>query len=1083
MAGQSPLINLTARVFATLREEAFDLLRRRVLEPAYGDYIATGVVPASIDVLSYYQEQNAFYADRRRRNSYLFLADSRESVVVLARAQGYRARPATSASVAVLGSPSPPQVAPVTIRKGTRISVGDLTFEAAADFVIPANATIWPDGTTDDLIVFSEGATRVEPFTSDGSANQIFQLGAPNTIEGSVSVSILGEPWEEVENITFVESDTRGRNTYVADGTDFQQIQLSLFNANIRIDDEDAILLLVTPAGQTSAQAQTWQQVDAFTGAAREFTASQDANGVTIIRFGEASAGSAPLVGDTADVLYLISGAQKRYQLSYDEFDRAIILFGDGVNGLIPQDGAIVEVTSRVGGGFRGNVPASTIDQVIQGFLPTGARTAVRIRNSEAARGGEEPEGIERIRYFAPRFAKANRRAVTREDWTALAATYRDAMFGAPSNANAYLKQRVPELNTVVVAVWGRDNFGRVSTASTALKAGILQFLNSRRTITTVAEIINGQVVVIDMQLGVVLDVGRSREMVFEAVRAAISGFFASAFVLPGLDLSISRLYDAIQGVDGVRQAIIENLIGATQLGLELGIGDGVTAEFSGDFVLRDGTSIVNGSLAVTDTQQQVIDDGSGSFLGDVDVGGTNTVTYGDGRFTVTFASPPIVGLAITAEAKAEIFAPQLEDLGVSDGTIQTVNSATDYFPILQRAPRGAWAPQQSLIVDDFRVGVMNRFRGRLPQGITPSSIVIGDNVPLAPILVGGDDGAGGITGAGILSGSVSYATGDIDFEFTGPPTLPVRINWSTNRVNTFLPAEYLPLTPGRVWWWGGYRGPTAAQPGGADINVFDDGNGNMVGDALVGGTISYETGEVDFEWNAVVPPGAPAGPFYGRLLAAPDGALTKFTYEVRTLPGGAGALVDLRETFNDGEGRTRFKLSDLSTPGVSIQDAWDNWQSGLHGASLELEGDNTLTYGPSAGGQLTFAVPLAAGTTQDFEVFVTGVGVFMNSAFVFRVPTPGGLGLDKYLFADNNGRLWGTTSQAFPNDRLDHLRGRYISVLSGSPIPSGRALSLTYDALVRVPPSLDVPIQGSQVATVGTIQIEERAQEDPNIG
>lgn len=1083
MAGQSPLINLTARVFATLRDEALDLLNRRVLEPAYGDYIATGVAPAVVSVLAYFQEQNAFYADRRRRNSYLFLADSRESVVVLARAQGYRARPATSASVAVLVTPSPPRVAPITIRKGTRISVGDLTFEAAQDFVIPANATIWPDGTTDDLVIFVEGATRVDPFTSDGTASQSFRLSAANTIDGSVSVTVIGEEWQEVENLTFVESDQRGHDTFEGDGTDSQTFVLSLYNANILIDDEDSLLVMVTPAGQTSSQARIWTQVDALTGAAQEYVATQDTAGETTIRFGLDAAGAAPGVGDVIDILYIISGAQKRYQLVYDEFDRATITLGDGTNGLIPPDGAGIEVTYRVGGGVRGNVPASTIDQVVQAFLPTGARTAVRIRNVEPGRGGEEPESIERVRYFAPRFAKANRRAVTREDWTALAATYRSPTFGAPSHANAYLKQTVPELNTVVVAVWGRDELGRVSTPSTALKAGILQLLNARRTITTVAEMIDGEVVVVDMLIGVVLDVGRNRETVFAAVRTAVEGFFDSAFVLPGLDLSISRLYDTIQSVDGVRQAVIENLDGATQLNLDVGTGDGVTTEFSGDFVLLDGTALVPGSLAVTDTQQQAIDNGNGSFLGDVDLGGVNVVTYADGRFTITFATPPLVGLPVTAEAKRQIFAPQLEDLGTSDGTLQVLNGATEYYPIVARAPRGGWAPQQALIVDDFRVGVTNRFRGRLPRGITPGSIVIEDNVPGAPVLVGADNGAGGIIGAGILSGSVDYDTGDIDFEFNAVPTLPVRVSWTTNRVNVFLPAEYLPLTPGRVWFWGGYRGPTATQPGGADINVFDDGDGNMVGDALVGGTVSYETGEVNFAWNAVVPPGAPSGPFYGRLLEVPDGVRTDFTYEVRTLPGGAGVAVDLREGFNDGEGRTRFRLSDLSTPGVAIQDAWDNWQGGLHGDSLNTEGDNTLTYGPAAVGQMTFQVPLAPGTTQDFEVYVTGVGVFMYSAWVFRVKTPGGPGLDKYLFADNNGRLWGTSTQVFPVDRLDALRGRYLAVLSGSPVANGRPLQLTYDALVNVPPALDVPILGSQVATVGTIQIEERAQEDPNVG
>lgn len=1084
MPGQAPAVDFTARTFEALRAAGLDLLRRRVgSNVTYLDFIATGVVPAIIDTLAWFQEQNAHYFDRRWRNSYLFLADTREAMLILARAQGYRMRPATSASISLQAIPSPPQVAPITIPRGTRLSVGDLVFEVADDYVIPANATIWPDGTTDDLILLVEGTTREEVFTSDGSPFQTFELGQPGTIDGSVTVVILGEEWQSVENLSYVESDQRGRDTFIGDGEDGQEMTLSLLNATIELGNEDGLVVLVTPVGQTSVAAQLWTQVAEFTGAPREFTASADIDGVTKVIFGLEVNGSAPAVGDTVDVLYLIAGAQKRYQLDYDEFDRAILRFGNDTFGLIPTNGAEIQVTYRTGGGVRGNVPSGTIDQQVSGLLPTGARTAVRIRNVEPGRGGEPAETVEHARYFAPRYAKSNLRAVTAEDWTALAATFRDATFGAPAHANAYLKQSVPELNTVRVALWSRDEVGRLAAPSTALKVGVKKYLDTKRTITTTAEMMDGVVILIDLSVGITLDVGRDRETVFAAVRTAIERFFNSAFVLPGLDLSISRLYETIQAVDGVRRALIEELVGSVLARITIGTGDGGTQEFSGDFTLLEGSAVVPGSISVTDGQQQATDDAEGSFQGDIDVGGTNVATYADGKFTVTFGTAPVLDQPVTAEAKLVVFAPHVESLGTSDGSVARLDGATDYYPIVQRAPRGVWARQQAQIVDDFRVGATNRFRGRLPRGILPNSIVIEDNVGGAPVLTGIDNGVGVITGPGILSGSVDYATGDIDFEFNAAPTLPVVIRWETNRLHLFLPTEYLPLTPARVWWWIGYRGPAGTQPGGADLNVFDDGTGNMVGDALVGGTISYETGEVDVELNAVPPPGAsPSLSVWGRLVEAPDGVRTDFTFQVRTLSGGGGSIVDLSEGAGDGEGRTRLRLTDLSRPGVSLSDAWDNWQGQLHGASLDRENPNTLDY--TAGtGVLNFNVPLPLGTTQDFVVEVTAVGVVMYAAWAFGVKTPGGPGLDKYLFADNFGRLWGTAANTYPTDRLDHLRGRYLVQLSGSPIAAGRALEVTYDALLRVPPALDVPIQGDQVASVGTISLEERAPEALALG
>ena len=96
----APEIDYTARTFEVLRERALSLLQRRVSDFRFNSLIKTDVVPAILDVLAWFHAQAAFYHDRRRRNTLLITADTRESMVILARAQGYRMRPATSASVA-----------------------------------------------------------------------------------------------------------------------------------------------------------------------------------------------------------------------------------------------------------------------------------------------------------------------------------------------------------------------------------------------------------------------------------------------------------------------------------------------------------------------------------------------------------------------------------------------------------------------------------------------------------------------------------------------------------------------------------------------------------------------------------------------------------------------------------------------------------------------------------------------------------------------------------------------------------------------------------------------------------------------
>jgi|CXWL01.1.fsa_nt_gi hypothetical protein len=1086
MPGIAPQIDYAARTFDVIRERALELLKRRITEFRYNDVIQSGVVPAIIDVLSWFHEQNAHYYDRRFRNSLLILADTREAMVVLTRALGYRMRPATSASVAVRATPTPPQAVPITLRKGTRATTeGGLTFEVAEDFVIPAGKPFWPDGTTDDLIVLVEGATREETFVSDGTQFQAFELGQPATIEGSVAVSILGEVWDEVDSLVFIEGDRRGRDGFTSDGTDGQTFELRLLNAIIDPEDEDGLVVIVTPLGMGSDGAEKWQQVPALTGAAREFVASQDLQGVTTLTFGVAADGAAPPLGAQVDVLYLIAGAQKRYQLTYDTDDRATIRFGDGVFGIIPPAGATITVTYRTGGGARGNIGTGQLNTVIQGVLPSGAATPVAIRNFEPGRGGEPQETVEHARFFAPRFAKSNERAVTREDFTTLSATYFDSLYGAPSHAAAFLKQRRPELNTVCVAVWGRDEFGQLSTANSPLKLGIKNLLDSKRTITTVVEMKDGVVVLVDIEADITLVQGKVRAAVFAELEAALQRFFQSTAVLPGINVSISQLYDTFQNVAGVERVEITRITGSVRVTTDVfillgtgalvpAVGDGSVNLFQGQFAFLEGTTIVPKSVVITDGIQQVVDNGEGAFSGDVDPLATpgqttplgNAMDYETGKFFISFATAPTAGAAVTAQAKLEVFFPKTENLGASDGNVSVVDGATDYYPIVRRAPRGLWSGDRRQVVDSFRVGATNQVRGRLPRGILPTTLLFVEGTPQTVF----DNGAGTLLSGVTPVGTVNYLTGDFDFTYPLPIVLPIVATWTTRTVDLFMPADLLPLQAGRLFVWGGFD-KDGTQPPGALI-AYDDGEGNIAGNVIPGGTISYEDGRVLFEWNATPPPGPAAGALLtGTITQARDGIRRVFDF---TFPG------DLSSGSLDGEGRTRFQLSSLSTPGFVVVDAYDNWQGKIQGVSLDRLGENTIQYAGGTG-RLTFLSPPPVGTPGTFPIQVTNVATFLYAGWVFRVKTPGAAGLDKGLFADNTGRLWGPPaagpSDPFPVAFLDYLRGRFFTRLAGSPIAAGRDLLLTYDALTRVPPALDIVVAGNQVAALGAVALTEKPQ------
>lgn len=1083
MANSTTTTNFTARTLDALVARGLAILKDRIGEFAYNDAVATGTVPGMITVVAWFHEQNAHYYDRRFRNSLLFLADTLESMRILTRAQGYRMRPATAASIAVSAEPEPPQPAAITLPVGTKLVVNDLTFELLVPAIIPPSVPAWPDGTTDDVIALTEGFSRVDRFVSNGAKFQRFKLTQPGSIDGSVVVAVLSEPWEEVPALAFVEGSQSGRDAFTGTGLSGQEYTLSRLNALTDIGDDDGITILVFPQGQDQSAVQVWQQVEDFTGAPREYITLKDLDGTVRIRFGQAADGAAPGIADSIQALYLITGAQKRYQLRYDEFDAGEVGFGDGVFGVIPPLGADIVITYRVGGGVRGNVPPGTIDTVVQGILPSGGRTPVRLRNLERGDGGNPPESVEHARFFAPRFAKSNERAVRKEDWVGLANAYIDAVFGAPAHANAFLKQKRPELNTVRVAVWGRDDLGRVATPGTALKIGMKRYLDTRRTFTTAVEMIDGEVVIMDIELSLLLDQGATRSVVFAAVTTAIQEFFNSALVRPGVDLPVGGLFKVIEEVDGVDRAQIDRIRGSRLVQITLGTGDGSTKEFSGDFVLERGTEIVPESVTISDGSQQMVDDGEGAFTGDIDLsvlpGPGNVVTYADGKFQATFEQPPALNAVVMAEAKLEVFFPFSEDIGASDGSVNFVDTAATFFPIVRRGPIGVWSGDPSAVVDGNQVGASAQFRGTLPTGIipapTPRVLRFIDSTG-APQVVE-DNGAGVLLQGLTPVGTIGYSTGVFNFTFLAPPTLPVRVEWSTRTVDIFISPEFLPLEPGRLFFWGGFS-KDGVQSGGSELIAFDDGDGNIVGDVLAGGSVIYETGHVVFTWNTDPPPGIAGGVSrFGRLVQVPDGVIKEFDLQVRTLSGGLGTLADLSATGDEGEGRTRFRLRDLSTVGFTLADAFDNWQGSIEGLSLDHENSNFITYSLGTG-KLTFKQALPTGTSQDFEVQVTNVATYMYSAFVYRVKTPTGPGLDKGLFADNNGRLWGDSANPFPQNRLDHLRARLTASLSGAPIAAGRSQVLTYDALTGVPPVRDVPVAGDQIAVAGRIKLTETAPE-----
>jgi len=957
------------------------LLRAQFPDGYWETLLDQDVPRAMLSTMAWLHEQDAFYFNRRWLNDYLVLADDRETVNAITKGMGYRMRPPTAASAAIRAYPNPTQPVSVVIPAGTAVPYGDTYFEFLEDATIPAFANFWPDSTTDELIVVTEGITKEVTFISDGTPYQRFLVPFENVIEGSVVITVADEEWEETDSVVYIEGDALARDVFTGDGTDNQEYLLTRLNAIADINNNDKPTVLIDGV--------EWIQVTNYTGGPEEFKVYQDAAGNTWVRFGLAADGSAPAAGAVVDCIYLLAGAQKRYELTYSDTEQPTVAFGNDDNGKIPPIGAEVKVVCRVGGGVVGNIEPGALDLEVQGYIgaaPDPAAgvnpesTPVRIVNYSKGTGGNPREAIDHAQHYAPRYVQANNRAVTRNDWEVLASTYYDPRYGAPAYAAAKLHQEVPESNQIDVALWSRDTEGRLTTAGESLKAAVRKFLQARRLQCVYEEMVDGTTYYFDVYLSVSLQRNFFATTVFSQLTAIVQQFFDSALVMPGRDVRINELFRKLNSVEGVYSVNIDSIIGSEKEELSQ-TADGVSAEFSFEFTNPLGQAIVPETIIVEAETQEASDDGEGVMSGDVDTTGTNTADYDTGKVTVTFTTVPTLNATVAAEARYKARLEWEEDLTLVLPGIQQLDRLTEYLPIIQRPPIG-----------------------------------VGDGLAL-------------------------------DF---------------------YLPSYLMPVVAGRCFFIGGYGAPVPS-PSGDTLLAYDDGKGNIVGDVdpTATNTIDYRTGRVQFTWIAL-PYYNPVVNYTAQLTQNADGVRTEFDFTVPGWPAGVPSPVPV--------GNVKMDFSAYPSWGAEAV-LYVNWQDQVFGFYLDNRGDSTFNT-VSGAGKLYFAVPPQSpgAPPHQFPLSFAPVTTMLYSAFVFAVEALTATGLELYLYADNEGKLWGTTPDNYPTSRLTHKTGHYLARLS-SVIPTGQEVKVMYDAILQSS-SKNIPIGANAIGTFGRTIITELEEE-----
>jgi len=237
------------------------------------------------------------------------------------------------------------------------------------------------------------------------------------------------------------------------------------------------------------------------------------------------------------ETLAFSRAGQTDFSVDVDENDQGTVFFGDGEVGAIPPAGALLRATYRVGGGSHGNVPSETIATIAD--APQLSLLAATVTNPLASTGGADRETIPRAIEHAPSVFRSLKRAVTAENYEALALGFRGVG-----------KVRALKRNWNTVALYVAPEGG--GQVSDTLRANLLAYFEDLRPVSTLIEIEDVDYVEIFVTAQVAVTSYYAREQIAEVVGRAAGDLLAFENVLFGQPVYLSKFYERIEGIPGV---------------------------------------------------------------------------------------------------------------------------------------------------------------------------------------------------------------------------------------------------------------------------------------------------------------------------------------------------------------------------------------------------------------------------------------------------------------------------------------------------------------------------------------------------
>lgn len=229
------------------------------------------------------------------------------------------------------------------------------------------------------------------------------------------------------------------------------------------------------------------------------------------------------------------------------------IIFGDDKAGKAPLSGETIRTTYRVGGGLRGRIGSTRINESrpINPEPPASAAVEITFRNTNPSSGGEDRESLDNAKKRAPKESSTLNAAVSGPDYAQLASGFSHPVYGAVLKSVATVRTSL-NANIVELYVLAEGANGPVRP-SAGMKEGLSNYLEEINALTDEVRVLDGEIKRIDINANIVMSRNADASVVKNRVEQAIDNFFNVSNFELGEELYLSDIYNTIQQIDGVK--------------------------------------------------------------------------------------------------------------------------------------------------------------------------------------------------------------------------------------------------------------------------------------------------------------------------------------------------------------------------------------------------------------------------------------------------------------------------------------------------------------------------------------------------